>query len=110
MSSRLRTLSAVAAGALVFFTVIFGLAYAAESVVKAGHLALLYGISTVATGDIYFETTKPGLIVSNGDRLSRFHLWCHTLSLVSLWVGACLIAFFGASACLGRIVKQQTNQ
>jgi len=95
-------LAAFIVGPVLFFTVIFGLAYAAENLVKALHLALLYGIEPVVSGSVYFETTKPNLIVSNGDRLSRGHLWCHTLSLVSLWLGACCGVFVGVKTCLGR--------
>lgn len=58
-----------------------------EVSVKFIHLAFVYGIQPVADGTIFFESTKPGLLVSNGDRLEGAHVFWHFFGVLVLWFG-----------------------
>jgi hypothetical protein len=59
----------------------------AEVSVNFAHLALVYGVQDVASGKIWFASTKPGLLVSNGDTLTGFHVFAHFVATALMWFG-----------------------
>ncbi len=68
-----------------FLVVVIGSAIISQTVVRFVHLSLVYGLRPVAEGRIFFASTKPELVVSNGDTLYGLHYGWHFISIVVLW-------------------------
>jgi hypothetical protein len=70
--------------------------------VRFAHLVLLYGFRRVSSGEIFFESVKPALVVSNGDTLSGFQAGLQFLVIAGLWLAGSL----GATIVIFRVVRQ----
>ncbi len=66
------------------------LALAISAFVNAIHLAILYGVEPVVSGQIYFTSTRPELIVSNGDHLTSVQKFLRAGAVAILWLPSCL--------------------
>ena len=94
-----KNLFRVAVGVPLFLLIVVSLIMLATVIVDFVHLSLVYGIEPVASGQIYFKSTKQELIVSNGDILYG-QSGAYHIVLVSLWLGS----FFGLAYRFRRFV------
>jgi len=88
-----------------FLVVGIGCAVIAEIVVRLVHLSLVYGIQPVVEGRVYFASTKPELIVSNGDHLTGINHGWHFIAIPALWLSLWFGLIFLAMRFAGRLLK-----
>src|SRR5262245_41955365 len=102
MRFRLRTLLILLATGVASVPAWAFMAVAFAAAVRFAHLVLLYGFGPVSSGEIFFESVKPALVVSNGDTLSGFQAGVQLLAIVGLWLAGSL----GATIVIFRVVRQ----
>ena len=67
------------------FCLAFFLLYLSFRIVNFAYLVTMYGFDKVLSGQIYFVSFKPHLVVSNGDVPSTVHTLLHFISFGILW-------------------------